>query len=73
MFTQSAEHQDDSMTRKWGSSGATEHTKYCHGQLDWLHPKTLAKLKSLKEGKIHETLEINKLKVKTELMKPVKF
>ena len=42
-----------------------QNTKSCHWQLDWLHLRTLAKHKSVKEGKIHETLEI-KLKVKTE-------
>ena len=30
-----------SMSGKWESSGATEHTKECHGQFDQLHPKTV--------------------------------
>ena len=35
------EHQQDSMSGKLEPSGAAEHTKECHGQLDCLHPKTL--------------------------------
>ena len=29
------------MSGKWESSGPTELTKECHGQLYWLHPKTV--------------------------------
>ena len=39
VLTQCIEHQQDNMSGKWESSGATEHTKECHGQFDWLHPK----------------------------------
>ena len=38
-------HQQESIKGNWTSSGATEHTKECHGCFDWLHPKTM----SLKE------------------------
>ena len=38
---QSIEHQEDSIAGKWEASGATEHSKYCHEQFNWLHPKTL--------------------------------
>ena len=31
----------DSMSGKWESSGATDHTKECHGQFNWLHLKTV--------------------------------
>ena len=41
VLTQCTEHQQDSMSGKLESSGATEHTKECHGQFDWLHPKTV--------------------------------
>lgn len=34
------DHHDDSISGKWESSGATEHTKYFHGPFDWLHPRT---------------------------------
>ena len=51
-----------SMSGKWRSSGATEHTKECHGQFDWLHPKTVRISPYIYERKIREVLEINKLK-----------
>ena len=50
------------MSGKWRSSGATEHTKECHGQFDWLHPKTVRISPYIYERKIREVLEINKLK-----------
>ena len=31
VLTRCREHQYDSMSGKWESSGATEHTKECHG------------------------------------------
>ena len=40
-LTRCLEHQQDSMSRKWKSSGAAEHTKECHGQFDWLLPKAV--------------------------------
>ena len=66
LFTQSVENQHDSMTGKWESSDATEHTKSCHGQCDWLHPRTLARLINLKQRKICEFLEISKFEVRTK-------
>ena len=39
VLTQSIEHQEDSMKEKWEASGATEHSKDCHGQFKWLSPK----------------------------------
>ena len=49
VLTRSIEHQEDRMAGKWEASGATEHSKVCHGQFDWLHPKTLAKLSNIHE------------------------
>ena len=37
----SIEHQEDSMAGKWETSGATEHSKECHGRFNWLHQKHL--------------------------------
>ena len=54
------------MSGKWESSGATEHTKECHGQFDWLHPKTVRISPYMYERKIREALEINKLKTINE-------
>ena len=56
----------DSMSGKWELSGATEHTKKCHGQFDWLHPKTMCISPYMYERKICEALEINKLKTINE-------
>ena len=40
VITRTIEHQQDSIKGKWESSGATEHCLKCHGQFNWLHPKT---------------------------------
>ena len=66
VLTRCIEHQQDSMSGKWESSGATEHTKECHGQFDWLHPKTVRISPYMYERKIREALEINKLKTINE-------
>ena len=50
------------MCGKWESSRATEHTKECHGQFDWLHQKIVRILPYMYKRKIREALEINKLK-----------
>ena len=42
-------------------SGSTEHSKDFHGQLNWPHPKTLAKLPNIHGRKIRESLEINNI------------
>ena len=54
------------MSGKWESYGATEHTKECHGQFDWLHPETVRISPYMYERKIREVLEINKLKTINE-------
>ena len=61
------------MTGKWEASGATKHSKYCHGQFNWLDPKTLAKLPNMLERKIRESLEINNLEKKAEYDKSIKM
>ena len=68
----SIEHQEDSMTGKWEASGATEHSKDCHGRFNWLHPKALAKLSNIHGRKIRESLEINNLETKAEYDKSIK-
>ena len=72
VLTQSIEHQEDSMTGKWEASGATEHSKDCHGRFNWLHPKTLAKLSNIHERKIRKSLEINNLGTKAQYDKSIK-
>ena len=70
--TRSIEHQEDSMTGKWEASGATEHSKDCHGWFNWLHPKTLAKLSNIHKRKIRESFQINNLETKAECNKFIK-
>ena len=60
------------MAGKWEVSGATEHSKDCHGWFNWLHPKTPAKLSNIHERKIRESLEINNLETKAEYNKSIK-
>ena len=35
IISRSIEHQQESIKGNWSSSGATEHTKECHGHFDW--------------------------------------
>ena len=72
VLTRSIKHQEDSMAEKWEALGATEHSKNCHGQFNWLHPKTLAKLSNIHERKIRKSLEINNLETKAEYSKSIK-
>ena len=72
VLTRSIKHQEDSMAGKWEALGATEHSKNCHGQFNWLYPKTLAKLSNIHERKIRKSLEINNLKTKAEYSKSIK-
>ena len=69
VLTRCIEHQTDSMSGKWESSGATEHTKSCHGLFDWLHPETLSVNPNYHERKIRESLEINYAETKYEIYK----
>ena len=66
VLTRCIEHQQDNMSEKWESSGAIEHTKECHGQFHWLHPKTVRIPPYMYERKIREALEINKLRTINE-------
>ena len=72
VLTRSIEHQEDNMTEKWKASGATEHSKDCHGRFNWLYRKTLTKLSNIHERKIRESLEINNLETKAEYDKSIK-
>ena len=54
------------MCGKWEPSRATEHTKECHGQFDWLHQKIVRISPYMYKRKIREALEINKLKTINE-------
>ena len=60
VITRTIEHQQDSIKGKWESSGATEHCLKCHGQFNWLHPKTLSREARFKSRKIRESLKIKR-------------
>ena len=62
ILTRTIENQQDSFKGKWDNSGATEHTLTCHGQFNWIHPKTIAREKDYRNRKIREALEIKKAK-----------
>ena len=62
VLTRCLEHQQDSIRGIWDSSGATEHTKICHGHFNWIHPKTIKISSNMYERKVQEASEINKLK-----------
>ena len=47
-----------------GSVGCNWTFQNCHGQFNWLHPKTLPKLSNIHKHKIRELLEINNLEKK---------
>ena len=40
-LTSCIEHQQDSIKDNWESSSATEHTKECHGQFNWVYSRTI--------------------------------
>ena len=66
VLTRCIEHQQDSMKGNWESSGATEHTKECHGQFNWILPRSIAVMSNVNKKKVRETLEINRLKTLNE-------
>ena len=66
LLTRCIEHQQDSMSGKWKTSGATEHTKECRGQFNWLHPKTVRISPYMHKRKICEAPKINKLRIINE-------
>ena len=56
------EHQQGSIKGNWESFGATEPTKVCHGQFNWIHPRTITAMSNMYKRKVREALEINRLK-----------
>ena len=62
VITRIIEHQQYSFNRRCVSSGATEHCLECHGQFNWINPKTLSTEQQYHRRKIRESLEIKKAK-----------
>ena len=59
IISRSVEHQQESIKGNWSSSGATKHTKECHGYFDWLHNKTLSMKKRYYYRKVRGSLQID--------------
>ena len=72
VLTRCIEHQQDSMKGNWELSGATEHTEECHGQFNWIHPKTIALMSNMYKRKVRAAIEINRLKILNETDKTFK-
>ena len=64
IVTRSIQHQQESIKGNWSSSGATEHTKKCHGHFDWLHPKTLSMKNGYYDRKVRESFGIDMVVVR---------
>ena len=60
VITRTTEHQQDSFNGKWESSGTTEHCLECHGQFNWINPKTLSTEQQYHRRKRRESLEMVK-------------
>ena len=60
ILTRCIENQPDSIKGNWESSSAIEHTKECHGQFNWIHPRTIAVMSNMYKRKVREALETNR-------------
>ena len=58
--TRLMEHQRDSYLGKWSSSGASEHARSCHGQINWSGNVTIAQESRYVQRKVREALEIRR-------------
>ena len=65
-MTRCIEHQQDSIKGNYESSGATEYTKECNGQFNWIQPRTIVAMSNMYKRKVREALELNRLKTLNE-------
>ena len=72
ILTRCIEHQHDNIKGNWESSGTTEHTKECHGQFNWIHPRTIAVMPNMYKRNVREAFKINRLKTLNETDKTLK-
>ena len=72
VLTRYIKHQQDSIKGNWEPFGATEHTKECHGQFNWMHRRTISVMSNMYKRKVREALEMNKLKTLNETDKTLK-
>ena len=70
VLTHRIEHH--SIKGNWESSGATEHTIECQGQINWIYLRTIAVMSNMYKGKVCEALEINRPKTLNETDKTFK-
>ena len=56
------EHEQDSIKGDLDLSDATEHTKECHKQFNWIHPRTIAVMPNTYKRNVREALGVNRLK-----------
>ena len=73
VLTRCIKHQQDSIKGNWESSGATEHTKECHGQFNWIHPRVIAVMSNMYKRKVRKALEINRLQTLNETIKRSRY
>ena len=66
------EHQQDSITGNWESHDTIEHTTEYHGQFNWVHPIKVAVMPNMYKTKVHEALDISRLKTLNETNKTFK-
>ena len=64
VISRSIKHRQENIKGNWSSSGASKHTKECHGHFDWLHPTTLSIKNSYSDRKGREPLEIDMVVVR---------
>ena len=62
ILSRTIEHQQDGFKRKWDNFGATEHTLACHGRVNWVHTKVIARENDYRKRKIREVLQVKKTK-----------
>ena len=55
------------------SSCIAKHTQKCHGQFNWIHPRTIAIMSNMCNEKVSGAFEINRLKTLNERDKTFKM
>ena len=71
-LTRWIELPQNSIKGNWESSGETKHTKECHAQINWIHPRTIATIPNIFKRKLREDLDINRIKTLKETDKTFK-
>ena len=72
-MTRTFEYEQDGIKGKWESSSAREYWLKCHGQFNWLHPKTLSREERYKSRKIRETFNLVKTNTWIPLLRNIEI